>query len=252
MFWRTGLILILCLVLPPCLSATIVITVWTPDALYIGADSKATTLDLKPLENICKVRSEGDLVYAYAGVFIFQGVFDVPTLFKTAYDLDRERKGDAERMVFLFGALLHSRLAEARDRVRMSPEAERGIVPEVGELVLLSTRNGLRRIEYGRWSISGLEGYLNANGDKRPPAAYVQFASLPSSPSAQMEILAAGQASEVRQYQAVYRNPIDAIKTLIGIAMEYHPQTVGGPVSILKMSKDGSREWIEPGVCKQP
>ena len=52
--------------LATCAQATAIIAFWSPDAVYIGADSRETSPNQAPRE-ICKIRIAGDVVVAEAG-----------------------------------------------------------------------------------------------------------------------------------------------------------------------------------------
>lgn len=255
MLSRISLVLAFFLLAPARLAATIVIAVWTPAALYVGADSRAIARNFQPLGPICKIRTAGDIVYSYAGVLQFQELIDVPKLFREAYESD-DGRDDITVIAHRFGMRLAVALTKARERVLQRPARDRRIFPEAGQLVVLGVKNGTGAIQYYETSIKG-QDYSVSDDGRAVLGSTVTALKLPSEPLAKMQFLFAGERQEALEYMSLHPelkdgDPVNAITTLVSIAQKAHPLTVGGPISILKMNNDGSRKWEVGGMCVQP
>ena len=70
----------------------------------------------------------------------------------------------------------------------------------------------------------------------------------------EMEMVAIGVYDHILRYQSQHpewtnMDAVAAARMFVQMEIAAHPTTVGPPVSVLQIQKDGSHTWIERGSC---
>jgi hypothetical protein len=221
---------------------TSIVVVRTPTVVYLGADSK-TIIEGQPVADrkVCKIYQVDELIFAVAG---FAGDrrrgFNIPEIVaragKNASSL-RERVRRSEE------ALSEQLTAELVRLKKEAPTTYAKVVKEEGAPVLTLAFAG-----YEEEATFVIISQFAAREDN-PPAVFVKRDSCPGNCPFGVKTFFLGSSRAIARYIAGKSGegnmePIEAIRYLIGLEIEENPQSVGGPVDILQIDRQGPK-WIQ-------
>jgi hypothetical protein len=221
---------------------TSIIAVRTPQVVYLGADSKTITEGQPATDRkTCKIHQAGDLFFAVAG---FAGDqrrgFNVPEIVARAARNgftagDRVRRSEEAVVEQLTGEL-----------VRLRKEA-----PALYEKVVKGEGGTILALAFAGYEEGATFVIISqfATRNENPPSVFVKRDSCPENCPFGVKTFFLGS------YQAIARyiggkagegdmEPIEAIRYLIELEIRENPQSVGGPVDILRIDRQGPK-WIQ-------
>ena len=248
---KRALFYLLCfttLLLPVGVKATSIVALWTPERIVIAADSRLSPLVDGTYSQVCKIRAEGNLWYATAGLYEapIDG-FNISNIIHEAYSKARHKDNIVSFAMTELSFEVAKRLNAVRERVdvvlRNNPNLN------LAELILVAKEKDGFKAVYNQTDISRLMQSTNAM------AFDGEIGIIPENRNA-MQILVAGRKDAILEYIA--SNPAWAKgDDLVAIAHKFiqmeidrYPMGVGGPISILAINKDGTVKWEDPGLCE--
>lgn len=223
---------------------------WSWDRVILAADSKATHSNGET-SNVCKVRMEGNVYYAAAGLFSYEQTgFYLPELIHQASEAMKEPKSLFQLQMNL-DETVNTALAKARDSVEESLKRNPNL--NYGETIIVGFDHGKVRLIHSLSDIS--ESHLETNQRGIQSFAFQTSEEvLPDDSPIPARAVVAGEKMAIFSYVAqhpewVNTDPVQAARKFLELEIDDCPGTVGGPISIVAIEKDGSATWIERGVC---
>jgi hypothetical protein len=222
--------------------ATAILGVWYPTFVFIGADGREVISNAPPSNGTCKTSVVGEIAVAEAG-WLEGGdgniTIKIDTLIREELSKDgmaSDRVARAERVVF-------DNFKWMDDQRKILGLAY--IVPGSGSELLFAYKDGnaMAVDDYAVFLDESVDGIVE-HKIHCPSAECGVGAALPL-----------GRKEEIRQIMrsdpALQTMPrfSDRIRYVIQRVAERFPDEVGGPISILKITPDGSHEWIDNGNC---
>jgi hypothetical protein len=229
--------------------ATAIIAIWTPDAIYIGADSRETAPDAAQIFT-CKISIAGDVVVAHAG---WERTLS-PDGRSTIWDMDMivrdefGKPGAISTHIQNIEALslnmitkkITDELRSVDGNIRMA-----NISRYEMEMFFAYSEDGTMKGEY---YINGFDNNTEKIGYRRVPCP---------GPECFPEIyFPLGQIDEIRRVTDSYPDSgadrlgrPDLLCDIIEKIADRLPDHVSRPVAVLKITPEGGRDWIYTGKC---
>jgi hypothetical protein len=213
--------------------STSILALYTPQAIYIGSDSKISRLDGTESRNGCKILIAEHFVFASAGLSQSDdGTFDLPKLafqiFSTAASFSSSVSSFEERLGLQYGGLIK------QGALNGIPKEQVGIDVVVGGIEKNLIK--LSQLSFGRL-----------------PDQFIRR-DCPSQ-ECTIGVFELGERAAIdgilKNRHAIWKElgVPDAIKHLILAQERASPKLVGGPIAIVEIGQAGIR-WISKGACE--
>ncbi|HZZ26221.1 MAG TPA: hypothetical protein VFE60_28345 [Roseiarcus sp.] len=246
---RTVLAVAIFFVIDTCARATAIIATWTPDAVYIGADSMETALaqGVPPIF-ACKISVAGDVVVAHAGwerTMSPNGssMWDIDMTIKDEFSKSGTAATHIENIEAWSLNIVKQRIAEkltlGGGGVKISD-----LDPYMMELFFAYSDAGTMKAEYY------IDWFDEDNREVQDSRT-----TCPGSGCFKDVYFLLGQFVGIRRVLDSDKNSLeqlqraDLLRYVIQKVSDTLPNHVGPPISVLKITPEGGREWIYPGNC---
>jgi hypothetical protein len=246
-----GAFLVVCI---SCCGTTIV-ALWTPDRIIMAADSALSDEHKMRIGSTCKIRREGDIRFATAGLFEYPMTgFSMPTIAHKAYEHTPNPK-----TLLKFDMIFSGEVAMALDMAKDSVSEVLARDPNLNraEIIMIAAEDGSLKATYSQSDISGTIKTIRMNQGKGRGIAFVgEKQEIPSGRPYRMEMIVAGARNAIILYQIQHpewraMEPVEAARMFIELEIAENDQIVGRPISILVMERSGATSWIERGECPE-
>jgi hypothetical protein len=255
------LITVLALALPT--RASTLVAVWTPETLVLAADGRLTLTDsngevLDKSGVACKLRIENGVLYGASGLYEWKATgFSLPDVLnkglRMAMGVNRRSlplEDVASRAMSDIAIALKDAKQGVGESIAKNPNFN------FGELILAGIDGDSLKVVLSRIDISvSQEGSIFSSGSR---VKYILGQSVLPGPEPHKSLMAVaiGQQDAILAYQSshpdwIKEDPIKLTRMFIGLEIVAQPNSVGPPIALLVLSKDGSTRWLEKGACTE-
>jgi hypothetical protein len=229
--------------------ATAIVAIWTPDAVYIGADSRETAPDNPPIFT-CKISIAGDVVVAHAGwerTLSPDGrstIWDMDTIVRDEFSKSGTISTHIQNIeawsLNMIRNNIADKLKDAGGNIRIA-----NIYRFEMQLFFAYSDKGTMKGEY---YIDGFDQNTGMVRDRR--------LTCPGPECFPDIYFPLGQIDEIKRVTDSYTDSAadslgraDLLRDIIGQVADRLPDHVSRPVAVLKITAQGGRQWIYPGKC---
>lgn len=237
---------------PLAVGATTIVAIWSSDRIVIAADSRRTSLLDGSYAQVCKIRNEGSVWYATAG--LYEASIEGFNISKIVHEVYLE--SPVKEHLLGFTMYLSPAIGQALVSVRERIDAVLSTNPNLNfaDIVMVAKeKDGLRAVHY-RTDISRTVPRTSANG-VRSMAFWGEEEDIPTKNPLGMEIIGAGRTEAIAEYIRANpqwtkeRDPVSVARMFVQMEIDRHPNEVGGPIAILTIESNGSVQWKDRAAC---
>jgi hypothetical protein len=222
---------------------TLIILLRSEEVSIVAADSKLRFSDGRNPSDVCKIHVDGNFVWTNSGLSSDEnGLFNIVEIARTAIHASDSLNEVAAR----FEQEILSRLRPFLVKVKEERPFDYKEVMKspVVISVLVLRRNETRHIDFV------------VEDSAKPDHIAIRHKQCPGDACTSSDqyvgmlgIAETANAEIIRNPQIWRQGVIETLNYLMKLQSNAAPETVGGPVSILRIDKSGALSWLQKGVC---